>query len=798
MTLDDLRYSLRMLRRSPINTGAILLTVALGIGATTAVYSVVHAVLVRPLPYADPNRLVWVAERNDKLNLPTFPTSGLNLRSWLEDPGPIDSLGAIGFTTYNWAGAGEPEVLNGGTLTAAIFPALGIHALTGRAFTAAEEQIGAAPVAMLSEPLWRRRFDRDPAIVGRQLDLNGGVYTVVGVAPASLNIIAPGDVWTPMVIDPAKERRLSHQIIAIGRLKPGFTLERAQAGMDVVSSRVGTQYPETKDWAIRLVSMPNFVVPAQTRTVLVTLLVAVLAVLLIAAANIANLLLSRALAREREAAIRGALGASRGRILAQLLVESLLLAVGGGLLGVGAAYVTVRWAATALPAGLLPIQDFGLERGVLLFALGLSLLCGLLFGLAPAWQIAGSPVAGVLRAGGRGAVGDRRRLLKRGLATVEITLATALLVVAGLLVETASRLGRVALGFDAAHVLTFQVNLPQAKDPTAAGPHAFLRELCPALAALPGVTAAAVSSGVPMGAGNFTATPIRPLGSTTMKPDDALTVDWRLAGPDYFKVMSIPLLRGRAFTDADDVNAAPTAIVSKSLAERFWGTDDVVGRTIHRVGDNREFAIAGVVGDARLNALGTVAPSIYYSSGSRLWPLMDIVVQTTGDPEAAIPAVRERVHALDPALPLTNVRPMSFWVRANNAQPRLNAGLLAGFAGLALVIAAIGIYGVLAHSVSQRTSEIGLRMALGASRGRVVGLFLREGLTIGAIGIALGLGAALAAGRLLSGLVFGVTAHDGATFTVVALGLGTVTALACFLPARRAAEVDPAVSLRDS
>ena len=799
MTLDDLRYALRRMRRSPLNTSAIVLTVALGIGATTAVYSVVHAVLVRPLPFADPERLLWVAERNDKLGLATFSASSLNLRSWIADPGSVEGLGAIGYSTFNWSGGGgEPELLSGGTLSASLFATLGIRPLAGRAFSPAEEQLGAAPVAMISQALWHRRFADDPGVVGRPIVLNGGAFTVVGVAPPALALIAPGDVWTPMAIDPAKERRLSHLITAIGRLRPGVSLEQAQAGMDLVSRRVGEQYPEVKDWGIRLVTFPDFIVPAQVRSALLILLGAVLAVLLIAVANIANLLLARSLAREREAAIRAALGASRGRILAQLLLESSMLAALGGVLGIAAAWVTVRWATAALPPNLLPVQDFGMEGGVLAFAVALSLLCGLLFGFAPAWQIAGSPVASMLRAGDRAAVGERRRWLKRALGTAEIGLAAALLVVAGLLVQSARRLGAVDLGFDPAHLLTFQINLPEARDPSSARPFAFYRDLVPALAAIPGATGAAVSSSVPMGAGNYTATPVRPVGASAMGADEALTVDWRLASPDYFRVMRIELLRGRAFTDGDDGKSAPVMIVSRSMAERFWGTDDVLGRTVHRVGDGKELTVVGVVADARLTALGQIAPAMYYPSATRLWPLMDVVVRTTGEPESVVAAVRERVKTLDPTLPLTNVRPMAFWVAASGAQPRLDAGLLTVLSALALAIAALGVYGVLAHSVAQRTREIGLRMALGASQARVVRLFLSEGMAMGAVGIALGLATALAAGRVLSGLVFGVTAHDTATLAAVALGLAVVTVLACFIPARRASRVDPAVSLRDS
>ena len=798
MFLDDLRYSLRMLRHAPLTTITIILTVALGIGATTAVFSVVNAVLLRPLPYVEPARLVWVAERNDKLNLPTFSASGLNFQSWLANSGPVEKLGAVGYATFNLVGTGEPEQLGGGTLTASVFGALGLTPVAGRAFEPTDERLGAAPVAMISEALWRRRYGGERSLLGAKLLLNDLPYTLVGIAPASLNLISPGDVWTPLTFDPAKERRLSHLITAIGRLKPGVSLEQAQLGMEAVAGRVGEQFPEVKDWSIRLVPFPRWIVPDTIRTALILLLIAVLCVLLIAAANIANLLLARALRREQEVAVRAALGASRARVLRQLLIESLVLAAAGGALGCAAAFLTVRIAGAALPPNLLPVGDIGMDGKVLAFALCLSFVTGLLFGLVPAWQIASSPVSGVLRASGKSALGGGRRRLRNGLATAEIALAATLLVVAGLLVQSARRLGRVELGFEPEHRLTFQVSLPAAKDPEDPRPFGFYRDLLPALASVPGATGAALSSGVPFGAGNYTATPVFPLGASRLAPGDALTVDWRLASPEYFRVMGIPLLTGRGFTEADDAKAPPVMVVSRSMAEKFWGKTDVLGKTVSRVADDKIFTVVGVVGDVRLNALNQQTPTMYFSTAFRLWPLMDVVVRTAGEPESVLAAVRRRVHELDPNLPISNVRPMTSWVEASGAQPRLDAGLLAVFSGLALVIATLGIYGVLAHSVAQRTPEIGLRMALGAPRARVIRELLREGMIIGGIGIALGLAAALAAGPILEDLVFGVTTHDVGTMALVAVLIAAVTFLACFVPALRGARVDPAISLKNA
>jgi putative ABC transport system permease protein len=793
---DDLRYSLRVLRKSPLVTAAIVLTIALAAGATTAVFSVFNALILRPLPYHEPERLVWVAERNDKLNLATFTTSGLNFRSWQEDSAPIDSLGAIGYASYNLSGEGEAEQLNGGTLSSGVFPALGIAPLAGRAFSADEEQVGAAHVAMIGEALWRRRFGASPDVVGRTLTLDGLPYTIVGIAPAALTLISQGDIWTPLVIDPAKEKRLAHTLTAIGRLPAGKSLQESQSAMDAVAAHVGQQYPETHDWGIRLVPFPQWIVPDALRTLISVLLAAVGCVLLIAAANIANLMLARTLAREGEVALRTAIGASRARVVRQSLVESLVLSIGGGVLGLLFAFVALRWATHAMPQNLLPVADIGIDRTVLGFALALSVATGLVFGIGPALAIARAKSAPILRAGGRGTTGAAHNWLRKGLLVVELALASALLVVAGLLVRSLDRLERVDLGFKPDHLLTFQLNIPAARDPKDARPFVFYRDLVPALASVPGVTAAAISSGVPFGAGNYSATPVRPNGASKFAPDEALTVDWRSASPDFFHTFGIPLLRGRTFTEADDTSAPPVMIISQSMAERFWGTLDVLGNTVHRLGDNKDLTVIGVVGDIRLNALNLQAPTMYYSSAARLWPLMDVVVRTQGDPASAIGDVRARIRSLDANLPLANVRTMNEWIANSGAQPRLNAGLLTIFAALALVIAALGVYGVLAHAVGQRTGEIGVRMALGAARENVIAQFLREGLTLAGIGIAIGLVAALASGSVLAGMLFGVTTHDPGTYVIVALALTIVSAVACAIPARRAARVDPVVALR--
>jgi putative ABC transport system permease protein len=795
MLLNDLRYTARMLRKSPLFTLAVVLTVALGIGANTAIFSVVNAVLLRPLPYEQPSRLVWIAEKNDRLNLPTFGTSVLNYLSWKEQSRTFDRLAAFGFASFNLTGHGDPEQFTGGTVTPSLFPLLGIKPILGRSFADGEDRPGSPKVVMISEGLWKRRFGGDPSLIGRSLTLNGLDSTVVGIAPAALALLSNGDMWIPLTIDPGREIRLNHVILAVGRLRPGATLDQAQAEMTVVAGQVSRQYPEMKEWGIRLVDFSHWFVNAQLRTALVVLLCAVGCVLLIASANVANLLLARAASRQREIAVRTALGASRGRLLRQLLVESLVLSVTGGAVGLIAALWGVDAINAMMPANLLPVPDVRVDITVLLFALALTIATGLLFGIAPAWHAAKTDLNEALKQATHASAGARSRL-RNGLATAELALATILLIGAGLLTQSLLRLQHVSLGFQPDRLLTFQLALPRTKYPPEKGA-AFYRSLLESLRATPGVRGAAASSGIPFGNGNYTTTPIATTGQSPLPPDTAVPTDWRVASAGFFHAMSIPLLRGRDFVDTDAPAGAPlVVIVSQTTARRFWGDADPLGRTLHRQGDlARQYAVVGVVGDVRQNTLSQESPAIYYPSFG-LSARMDVVVRTEARPASVLPAVRQLVHELDPALPVSTVRTMDEWVSNNAAQPRLNAILLAVFACVALLIAAIGIYGVLAYSVNQRTREIGLRMALGAPRRRVLLLIVREGMVVGAIGIGVGIAGALALSRALASLVFDVPVRDPPTYAAVAAALTLVALAACVIPARNASRVDPMVALR--
>ena len=566
--------------------------------------------------------------------------------------------------------------------------------------------------------------------------------------------------------------------------------------MDTVASRVGQQYPEVKDWGIHVIDFHHTFVSDQLQTALLVLLGAVGCVLLVACANVANLLLVRAAGRQREIAIRTAMGASRPRLLRQLLVESVTMSALGGLVGLVAADWSIHAIAAALPPNLLPVGDVGIDTRVLLFALAVTFVTGLLFGLVPAWHAANADLNSLLKQAGRSSTGGSRPLVRNGLAAAELALATVLLVGAGLLAQSLLKLQRVTLGFDPHDVLTFQVSPPATKYPGNTR-LAFYQRLIEALETIPGTDGAAVSSGVPFGLGNYTTSPVAGDIGSILPVGTSLAIDWRLVVGGYFRAMRIPLLRGRDFAPADGPDAPSVVIVSQTTARRFWGDQDPIGRALRRVADNKPFTVIGVVGDVRSTALNQESPAIYYSGYTRAAPTMDVVVRTAGTPGGILTAVRERVRALDAELPISNVRTMDEWVAGGAAQPRLNAALLGFFAVVALVIASVGIYGVMAYSVTQRTREIGLRMALGAPRSRVLRQIVREGMTVGAAGIAAGLVAAWGLSRALADLVFGVEVRDPSTFVAVAVVLGATALLASLLPAGRASRVDPMVALRE-
>jgi putative ABC transport system permease protein len=792
---QDVAYSLRLMRKAPLFTAAVVLTIGLAIAATATIFSVVNAQMLRPLPFKDPDRLVFVFERNDKLHAPVYNVSVLNYLDWLAQTKSFD-LAAVSSDTYILTGMREPEQLAGNRISPGLLRVLGVPLVAGRTFTPEEEKPGAARVAIIGETFRRSHFGKDANVLGRTLELNGNATTIVGIAPDTLNLVEPGDIYTPLTIDPAKEMRLNHTLVVVGRLKPGVSISQARAEMNTISDGMKQQYPEMRDWGVNLLSTFDALIPEQIKTGLLVLMAAVSFVLLIACANIANLLLARTAARQHEMAVRTALGASQGRLVRQLLIESVTLSCSGGLAGLLATWWAVRAMNHWLPPNALPIPTIEVDSNVLLFALGLTVLTGLIFGIVPALRTAKVKVNEVLKSGGRGSGGIRTRM-RNTLVAIELALATMLLIGAGLFIQTLVNLQSVKLGFEPHGLITFQVSLPSDKYPSKTKAPVFFREMIESLQALPGVRSAAVSSGIPFGAGAYYSHPMMATENSILPPDAKVPTDWRIVNPGYFKTMNIPLLLGREFeyTDASTPNII---IVSQATARTFWGDANPLGRTLRRSADPKTpFTVVGVVGDVRSTQLSQESPAFYYSITTRTNPSMDVVVRTDAAPESLLPAIRKQVKALDPDLPMANVKTMEQWITTSAAQPRLTSILLSIFAGVALLIAAIGIYAVLAYSVSQRTREIGVRMAIGATPRRIQGLIVSEGMRVVLLGLVIGLAGGLAVGRTVESLVYGVGVRDPKIYFVVAASLTAVALAACFIPARRAAAVDPLVALRE-
>ena len=802
---NDIRFGLRSLRRAPATVVAALLALALGIGANSAIFSVVDGVLLEPLPYPEPDRVLLAFESNPALGFPTFSVAGLNFFDWHRESRSFSALAAIDATNVNWTGREQPEALKAARVSADFWRAVGVQkmagGMVGRPFTAAEDTPASRHVAVLADGLWRRRFGADPGVVGRALTLDGEVYTVVGVAPRDLDFPNHRELYLPLAMDPAKVDRGGHSYLVLGRLAPGVSIERAGSEMSGIAARLARQFPETNEkWDVRLVPLQEQTVK-NIRPALLVLVVAVGAVLLIACLNVANLLLVRMAARERELAVRTALGAGRGRLVRQMLTESVLLAIGGALLGLLLAVWGVR-ALVALGGDKIPRAGaIGVDWKAVAFTLALAVVTGLVFGLIPALQSSGNHLQESLKEGGRAVAGGARgRFARQVLVLAEVAIALVLLVSAGLLIKSFARLHAVDPGFRSEGVLTLDLSPPELKykDPKKA--LAFYRDLLARLTSLPGVSQAGSVFPLPLGNSNMIlvyAVSDRPFP----RRQDAPSAIARWVSPGYFQALSVPLVKGRVFSDRDTERTAPVAVINRHLAQKLWPGGDPIDRRITfddpRQKDARWMTIVGVVGDVRQQSLGKdPGDEIYADQLQDPFPAQTLVVRTAGDPRALAASVRRVVQGIDRDLPIDQVRTMEEVVAASLAPNRFNTVLLSLFAGLALVLAAVGVYGVVSYTVSQRTHEIGIRMALGAQGEDVLGLVLRQGMALVGIGLALGLLAALAATRQLASLVYGVSTNDPWTFASVAVALAAVALAANALPARRATRVDPLVALR--
>jgi putative ABC transport system permease protein len=802
--LHDLRLGLRAMRRQPGFAAAAVAALALGIGGSTAMFSVVDAVLLRPLPYPDPERIVEIAATAPERGLDATPLSHQRFTALAERSRSFTSIGATTRDTVDLTGVAEPVQLAAARISSGLLEVLGVRPLAGRNFLPDEDRPGGRPVVLLSHRLWRQRFGADPGLVGGEISLDGAPATVVGVMPPGFAFPdAAIDVWIPRVAEPSflsagAVERGSTYLTVVARLKPGATRQRAQAELDLLA-----RADPRSDWLDA--GFGYLAVPLTERIVhdvrptLLILLGAVGCVLLIACANVAGLLLARAVGRRREMAIRAALGASRRRLVRQLLTESVLLATLGAACGLALATLGLNLLVAAAPDGLPRAAEIGIDGRVLAATALLALATGVLFGLAPALRTAKVELDEVLRESGRtagGGAGRRHRRLGGVLVVAELALSVVLLVTAGLLLRSFLGLRAVEIGFDPGRLLVARIDLPPSRDPAPADVRRFYRRLEEELAALPGAIAVGGAETLPLGGSDpqtllaVEGRPLPPLGEREV-------VSFNTVSPGYFRALGIPVVAGRAFTAQDDETAPIRVVVDQSFARRTFPDQPAVGRRVLLGRSTTGFEIIGVVGDVRHARLDAApAGSFYLSANQRTVPGMAMVVRTAAAPLALGAAVRQRVLAIDPDQPVARLETMDDVVARSIADRRFTLMLLGGFAAVALVLAALGLYAVLAYWVGRRTGEIGLRMALGARGRDVVMLVVGRSLLLTLIGLAIGLAAAAAATRLVSTFLFGVTATDPLTFAGIAALLTLIAALASVLPARRASRVDPLVALR--
>ena len=801
---QDLRFAGRQLLKSPGFTLAAVLTLALGIGATTAIFSVVYGVLLRPLPFQQPERLVrgYFVDPNGQTHGAFSPP---NFLDWRAASRTLADATSVENGTLNLSGDGsEPERLQAAWVGANFFKVLGLRPLAGRTFAPGEDRAEAPRVAVVSETLWARRFGSNPHLLGRSLNLNGQPYTVVGILRQGARLPAAAEVWVPKVFSPNElKQRGAVYFAAIGRLAPGVTLEQARVEADVIGRRLSAQYPEANASYFKTMTVDSLEerMLGDTRKPLLILLGAVGFVLLIACVNVANLLLVRAAARESEIVIRAALGAGRGRIVRQLLTESLLLALVGGAAGAALAAWTTKMLVALGPKGIPRLDQARVDGVALLFALGISLLAGVLFGLAPAFQTSRTDLSGVIREGTRGSKGRTGTRARGLLVVVEMALAVVLLAGAGLLIRSFARLQNVDPGFRTAHVLTFNLELPEKKYSDNEKLRAFTTALVERMEHLPGVTAAAVTvSGLPFGGNDMNLT-FTVAGRPPAPPDKEDAIRIGIATPGYFQLLGIPVLRGRELTGEDRNGGRQAVVINQAAVRRFFPGEDPMGKRINLGwSDNgvvRGGEVVGIVADFKQDALEReIEPQLFLPYDQAPLESLSIVLRSAADPQTLAAAIRPAVRALDSDLPVYGLQPMAGLVTTATSQSRFYMLLLGGFAAIALVLAAVGIYGVIAYAVRQRTQEIGIRMALGASRDRVLGMVVRQGLALALLGAAAGLLGAFLATRGLRGLLYEVSVSDPMTYAGVALVLLAVATVATYLPARRAARTEPQLALR--
>ena len=797
---QDLRYGLRLIRKNPGFSAVVVLTLAVGIGANTAIFSVVNAVMLRSLPFGDPDRLVRINESNPERGWPIFSASHPNFLDWRERNQTFDAIAATSGVSANVGTPGQIEVVRGSAVTVDFLTVLGTSPLMGRNFLPEEDKPGGnTRVVILTHGSWQRRFGGAPDVVGQTLTINDNAFTIVGVLPESFGWGTGSnfELLLPLAPDPQRSRG-DHRLLVIGKLKHGVSAELALADLNTIAAQLADQFPESnKGWSVGAQSFYDWLVPEQIRRSLLLFLGAVGFVLLIACSNVANLMLARATARQKEISIRIALGAGRWRIASQLLVEALSLAMIAGIAGLGVAWLAMK-ALKAMDAGDVPrLDELSMDGRVLGFSLLISLLTGVLFGLVPAVHAARTNLNEMLKEGGRSVTGGRaRQRIRSLLVTVEVGLSVALLVSAGLLLRSFWRLQDVNPGFKSDHLLTMRINLPRNRYPQNPQAWGFYKRFMEEVGALPGVESVGVTSGLPMSGGG-TAGEVRIEGkpATDGSPSSA---DWRIVSPGYFRTMGIPL-RGREFEERDNGDAPQVTIISEEMARRYWPGEDPIGKSVTLVSfGNTPFTVIGVAGNVRTVALDSDANPMAYTSTpfAASWNPMNFAIRTSGDPASQVAAVRSTLASIDPNIAVYEIRTADEILAGTLGSRRFTMFLLAVFAGVALLLACVGLFGVMAYLVSQRTHEIGVRLALGARPGDVFRLVIGRGMALASIGSALGLGGAWAIGRFLETMLFQVKPTDPITLASAPVVLLVVALLACYVPARRAMKVDPMVALR--
>jgi len=811
--IQDLKYAVRMLIKSPSFTTIAILTLALGIGANTALFSVVNGVLLRPLPYSQPDRLVVLSEKT--ANFESSSISYPNFLDWQRSNSAFASIAAYRSDDFSITGSGEAERVRVGMVSTGFFEILGVNPVRGRLFSAEEDRLNGTPVALISAGLWQRKFGSAPDIVGKTIVMNGTGYTVVGIVPARFQLESTNfgikDVFVPIGQnkDPLFHDRDVHEgMRALGRLKPGVTLPAAQADMDQIANNLAATYPDAdKGAGISLVALKKDIV-GDVEPFLLVLLGAVGFVLLIACVNVANLQLARSTTRAREFAIRSALGASQSRVIRQLLTESILLGLAGGALGLWLAAWGTQAALRTLPETLPRAQDVGLDGRVLIFTLFASIVAGVIFGLAPAVKTARPNLQETLKESGRGASGAKHRA-QGVFVVIEMAMALILLIGAGLMIRSLVDLWSVNPGFNPRGVLTFAVSMSPSLGATAATSRSAIRELDETLRNVPGVDAVSSSGGsLPMTGDNEF--PFWLDGQPKPANESEMNVSlFYLSGPEYLRAMGIPLHRGRYFTADDNEHSGPVMVIDESFARQFFPNEDPIGKHIHIGILDTAPEIVGIVGHVKHWGLDTdgdakhpiVAQAYmpFMQIPDKFWtgpPQTEVVLRTKGSPAALAPAIRQAVEKLNGENVIYETKPLEQIVAESLAARRFSMILLSVFAALALLLSSIGIYGVISYVVGQRTHEIGIRMALGAQRSDVLRLMLGEGMRMALVGVAIGVALALGLTHIMVKMLFGVSATDPVTFASVAIVLSAVALAACYIPARRAMRVDPIVALR--